>query len=98
MNKVLSLCMERFPQFDWTIDIHDSECFETTVTGSFGPFNTIDVLSDSGRHVIVSEFGGSGKWDNECDDYNLVQSLDDLAYSFNHEQNSWNELLNLNDW
>jgi hypothetical protein len=96
MNKILSLCMERFPQFDWTIDIHDSECFETTVTGSFGPFNTIDVLSDNGRHVIVSEIGGDSKTDKECYDYNLNQALDDLAKKFHTEQNAWDRLLNLN--
>lgn len=88
--------MDRFPQFDWTIDIHDSECFETTVSGSFGPFNTVDILTDSGRYVVLSQIGGDQKMDKECYDYNLVQTLDDLANTFHSEQKAWEQLLNLN--
>lgn len=96
MNKILSLCMDRFPQFDWTIDIHDLDCFETTVSGSFGPFNTIDILTENGRHVVVSEIGGDIKRDKECYDFNLIQTLDDLASTFNTEQRAWDKLLNMN--
>lgn len=101
MNKVMSVCMDRFPRFDWRIDIHDDECYETTVSGSFGPFNTVDVLSHGQNHVVITEFGGEGKWEQECNDYNLAQTIEDLAQTFDWEERQWFELINGNpqeDW
>ena len=86
MNKVMSVCMDNFPNFQWKIDIHDKECYETTVSGAFGPFNT--------KHTIVSEFGGDGKWDQQCNDLQLHQTLEDLAMTFSHEQQLWLDLIN----
>ena len=94
MNKVMSVCMDRFPRFDWKIDIHDDECYETTVSGSFGPFNTVDVLSRGQSHVVITEFGAGGKWEQECNDYNLVQTIEDLAQSFDWEEKQWFDLIN----
>jgi hypothetical protein len=94
MNKVMSVCMNNFPNFQWKIDIHDKECYETTVSGSFGPFNNIDVFSNGNNHTIVSEFGGDGKWDQQCDDLQLYQTLEDLAMTFGSEQQRWLDLIN----
>jgi hypothetical protein len=101
MNKVMSICMDRFPQFDWVIDIHDQDCYNTTVSGSFGPFNTIDVFTEAGNHKIISEFGGEGKWETSCDDYGLCRTIEDLAHTFDYEQKIWIDLVNGNpekDW
>ena len=86
MNKVMSVCMDNFPTFQWKINVHDDECYETTVSGSFGPFNTVDVFTEGNKHVVVSEFGAEGKWDQECDDVQLQQTLEDLSQAFNYEQ------------
>lgn len=94
MNKVMSVCMDNFPTFQWKINVHDDECYETTVSGSFGPFNTVDVFTEGNKHVVVSEFGGDGKWDQECDDLQLHQTLEDLAMTFSHEQQLWLDLVN----
>ena len=94
MNKVMSVCMDNFPNFDWKINVHDDECYETTVSGSFGPFNTVDVFSENGKHTIVTEFGGEGKWDQQCDDSQLYQTMMDLAMSFDYEQGRWMDLIN----
>jgi hypothetical protein len=94
MNKVMSVCMDNFPNFDWKINIHDDECYMTTVTGSFGPLNTVDVFTEGNKHVVVSEFGGEGKWDQECDDFQLYQTLNDLANAFDYEQRKWYKMIN----
>jgi len=94
MNKVMSVCMDNFPTFQWKINVHDDECYETTVSGSFGPFNTVDVFTEGNKHVVVSEFGGEGKWDQECDDVQLQQTLEDLSQAFSYEQQRWIDLIN----
>ena len=90
----MSVCMDNFPSFQWKIDIHDDECYETTVSGSFGPFNTVDIFSEGNNHVVVSEFGGEGKYDEECNDFQLQQTLEDLSQTFNFEQQRWIDLIN----
>jgi hypothetical protein len=94
MNKVMSVCMDNFPNFDWKINVHDDECYETTVSGSLGPFNTVDVFTEGNKHVVVSEFGGEGKWDQYCDDSQLYQTMMDLAMAFDYEQGRWMDLIN----
>ncbi len=94
MNKVMSVCIDNFPSFQWKINIHDDECYETTVSGSFGPFNSVDVFTEGNKHVVVSEFGGEGKWDEECDDFQLQKTLEVLSQTFNYEQQRWVGLIN----
>ena len=86
--------MDNFPSFQCKINIHDDECYETTVTGSFGPFNSVDVFTEGNKHVVVSEFGGEGKWDEECDDFQLQKTLEVLSQTFNYEQQRWVGLIN----
>jgi len=94
MNKVMSVCIDNFPFFQWKINIHDYECYDTTVSGSFGPFNSVDVFTEGNKHVVVSEFGGEGKWDEECDDFQLQKTLEVLSQTFNYEQQRWVGLIN----
>ena len=94
MNKVMSVCMDNFPNFQWKINVHDTDCYETTVSGSFGPHNTIDVFSNGTDHTIVSEFAGEGKWDQDCTDIELSDTLNDLAMAWGHEQQKWLDIVN----
>ena len=47
--------MDNFPSFQWKIDIHDDECYETTVSGSFGPFNTVDIFSEGNNDFQLQQ-------------------------------------------
>jgi len=94
MNKVMSVCMDNFPNFKWKINVHDADCYESTVSGSFGPYNSIDVFSNGAEHTIVSEFGGDGKWDQDCGDMELSVTLNDLALAWGHEQQKWLDVVN----
>ena len=90
----MSVCMDNFPNFQWKINVHDADCYETTVSGAFGPYNTIDVFSNGTDHTIVSEFGDDGKWDQDCTDIELSDTLNDLAMAWGHEQQKWLDIVN----
>ena len=58
------------------------------------PYNTIDVFSNGAEHIIVSEFAGEGKWDQDCTDIELSDTLNDLAMAWEHEHQKWLDIVN----
>jgi hypothetical protein len=67
--------MDSFPTFQWKIDIHDDECYETTVSGSFGPFNTLMFLQKAISMLLFLSLAAMVNGIRNVMTYNYIKPL-----------------------